>query len=116
MKYQCCYCKEEFPASEAIDGYDQGYKKGFLCPKCGKNILDDPMDEEWIFSSNSAKLFFYILIGYSFLVFLFLEFMAPNTWVHFAIVIGGLVPVLIYGHIKHPKDMYSPTIGTKPVR
>jgi len=116
MNYQCCYCKEEFPAIEAIDGYKEGYKIGFLCPKCGKNIQDTPMNEEWVFSSDSSKVFFAIFIGYFFLVWLFLEFSEPKTWVHYTVALAGLVPFLIYGHIKHPKDMYSPTIGTKPVK
>lgn len=38
MNYQCDYFKEEFPTIEAIDGYKEGYKVGFLCPKCGKSI------------------------------------------------------------------------------
>lgn len=116
MNYQCCYCKEEFPATEIIDGYKEGYKIGFLCPKCGKNIQDTPMNEEWVFSSNASKSFFAIFIGYFFLAWIFLEFSEPNTWVHYSVALGGLVPFLVYGHIKYPKDMYSPTIGTKPVK
>lgn len=38
IKYECCYCKSIFPAEDSIDGYNQGYRIGFLCPKCGKNI------------------------------------------------------------------------------
>ncbi len=38
IKYECYYCKKTYPAEEVIDGYNQGYKVGFLCPKCGKNI------------------------------------------------------------------------------
>jgi hypothetical protein len=38
FKYECYYCKEIYPAEEAIDGYNQGYEVGFLCPKCGKNV------------------------------------------------------------------------------
>ena len=38
LKYKCYYCKNTFLAKEAIDGYKKGYKVGFLCPKCGKNI------------------------------------------------------------------------------
>jgi hypothetical protein len=116
MNYQCYYCKEEFPPVEAIDGYKKGYKIGFLCPNCGKNIQDIPMDAEWIFSRNSSKLFFAILTGYFYLAWMFLDFFELNTWVHYAVTLGGLVPFLVYGHIKHPKDMYSPRIGTKPVK
>ncbi len=38
IKYECHYCQQVFPAEESIDGYSQGYKVGFLCPRCGKNV------------------------------------------------------------------------------
>ncbi len=38
LKYECFYCNDTFLATEAIDGYGKGYKVGFLCPKCGKNV------------------------------------------------------------------------------
>ena len=40
-KYECCYCNEHFPLEERIDGFDQGYPVGFLCPHCGSNIKDN---------------------------------------------------------------------------
>ena len=38
LKYQCYYCKTEFLATAAIDGFNKGYRIGFLCPNCGENI------------------------------------------------------------------------------
>ncbi len=38
MEYLCCYCSKTFDAYDAIDGYEHGYKKGFLCSHCNKNI------------------------------------------------------------------------------
>ena len=38
LNYECYYCKNTFLATKAIDGYEKGYKAGFLCPECGKNI------------------------------------------------------------------------------
>ena len=41
MKYECCYCSHIFSVTEAIDGYEFGFSKGFLCPHCNKNIDED---------------------------------------------------------------------------
>lgn len=41
MKYRCCSCNAEFHLEDAVDGYDVGYKSGFLCPECGVNISSD---------------------------------------------------------------------------
>jgi hypothetical protein len=82
----------------------------------GLNVHDTPMDEEWIFSSKSAHIFYSVFMDYILVAFISLEFIELITWVHYTVVLGGVVPFLIYGHIKHPKDIYSPAIGTKPVK
>ena len=38
MKYECCHCLSQFEVSKAIDGFEHGYKSGFLCPNCKENI------------------------------------------------------------------------------
>ena len=43
IKYECHYCHNQFSTKERIDGFNQGYNEGFLCPKCGENIKDDLM-------------------------------------------------------------------------
>ena len=57
LKYECFYCKCIFPAEDIVDGYNQGYKAGFICPECGQNIQAkpfllrrkiDPKDEKWV--------------------------------------------------------------------
>jgi hypothetical protein len=40
-KFECCYCHQAFPVEERIDGFKQGYRVGFLCPHCGRNIKDN---------------------------------------------------------------------------
>lgn len=40
-KYECYYCHEQFPVEERVDGFDRGYRVGFLCPHCGSNIKDN---------------------------------------------------------------------------
>ena len=41
IRYECYFCHDVFPAQSRIDGFSQGYKVGFLCPHCGKNIKDN---------------------------------------------------------------------------
>lgn len=43
VEYECCYCHEVFPADRRIDGFAQGFRVGFLCPCCGRNIRDSPI-------------------------------------------------------------------------
>ena len=43
-----------FPVADIVDGYKDGYKVGFLCPKCNANIKRDwfrniPLNHNWIF-------------------------------------------------------------------
>ncbi|MCB1890420.1 MAG: hypothetical protein KDH20_22630 [Rhodocyclaceae bacterium] len=38
MNYQCCACRHEFPYSNAVDGFRQGFREGFLCPACGAQL------------------------------------------------------------------------------
>ncbi len=40
MKYRCSECNFVFPCREAIDAYDEGIKRGFLCPSCKANIQE----------------------------------------------------------------------------
>lgn len=39
-KYQCAKCLRNFPLQNAVDGYSQGFKRGFLCPLCGANLIE----------------------------------------------------------------------------
>ena len=41
IRYECYFCHEVFPAQSLIDGFSRGYKEGFLCPHCGKNVKDN---------------------------------------------------------------------------
>lgn len=40
MKYKCCECSFIFPCKSALDGYDKGIQKGFLCPSCNSNLKE----------------------------------------------------------------------------
>mgnify|MGYP002712873043 FL=1 len=39
-KYQCTVCGKTFKTTDAVDGFKQGYKVGFLCPYCKSNIME----------------------------------------------------------------------------
>lgn len=39
-KYECAVCAKTFKTTDAVDGFEQGYKVGFLCPFCKSNIME----------------------------------------------------------------------------
>jgi len=39
-KYLCVSCNRTFAVGDAVDGFGQGYRKGFLCPFCNANLRD----------------------------------------------------------------------------
>jgi len=97
--YNCCYCKKEFLAKDKIDGYTKGYKVGFLCPHCGKNIKDDEtviakrMEKSFILFLVSAILFS-LLDGYT--IKLFSHTIEFNYLLYFFITMMVCFIFLIY--------------------
>ncbi len=65
MTYKCCNCDGLFPTKEAIDGYKQGYTKGFLCPLCNANIISDRFKYGHIYSGWVINVLLIILIAIS---------------------------------------------------
>lgn len=39
--YRCTSCQAEFSTREAIDGFPLGYSRGFVCPYCRANLVED---------------------------------------------------------------------------
>lgn len=66
-KYQCNVCGKTFKTADAVDGFKQGYKVGFLCPYCKSNIM-----ETGDYSSSLSNLRF----GLSYASAMFLSFFA----------------------------------------
>jgi len=66
-KYQCNVCGKTFKTDDAVDGFKQGYKVGFLCPYCKSNIM-----ETGDYSSSLSNLRF----GLSYASAMFLSFFA----------------------------------------
>ena len=107
LKYECYYCKKVFPAKDAIDGFEKGYKAGFLCPECGKNIQADSHAKQkvsaeqrkWaylafvlllptVFTTNSEIEYgiFEIAIGLNTLLFF--------SWLAFILILFAIKPSL----------------------
>ncbi len=58
MKYRCCNCNSEFRAKEAVDGYQDGYKVGFLCPNCRANITSDGKSDIMTWETRKGRRLF----------------------------------------------------------
>lgn len=69
-KYQCAVCDNKFKTIDAVDGFKQGYKVGFLCPFCKSNIM-----EAGEYSNSLLKLRF----GPSYAITIFLAFLATKS-------------------------------------
>ena len=118
IKYECCYCHNTFPAKQAIDGYQQGYKVGFLCPDCGENIQAGLEDGQKL----TGEQFFWTIVA--FILFLPTVFTrnseATISMLEYAISLNMLVFVawivffLILGLMK-PSLFSTTTFYTKPV-
>lgn len=114
MKYQCYFCTKVFPASDAIDGYKDGFKTGFLCPHCNKNIMDDLVSTKTVYANKKTNKFvatvgaIFIPIGY------ILPQLENVTWWHYTAFVSAFVITFIYGYSKHGNDLFSQTNSTQP--
>lgn len=114
MRYQCCDCQEIFDAKSAVDGFKQGYRVGFLCPICKKNIKDDPMQSRQVINTTSERIYFAVVTAYGMLSLLALQFLPPDGWIQYAWVGGGLLVLTLYGLIRYPKLFTAPIATTVP--
>ncbi len=57
--YECAGCAKKFKTTDAVDGFSQGYKAGFLCPYCHVNLEENGQSDGF---DNMA-------FGYSFWAF-----------------------------------------------
>jgi hypothetical protein len=107
IKYQCCHCEQIFPADEAIDGFAQGYRVGFLCPRCGRNIQaglsarQKLSVEQYAWAIVAFILFVPIVLSrFSDMTFTFftltfsLETLSLTVWLLFMLVLFVLKPAL----------------------
>ncbi len=104
---ECCYCHEPFFENEKVDGYDQGFTVGFLCPKCGKNIKLD------LDSISDSNLKCHSLLLYAPLAFLLL---GEYTMIMYLIFIFFLISIIMMIEFYFKKDFTEPKpIATIPV-
>jgi hypothetical protein len=114
VKYQCCFCTKIFPSNDSIDGYKLGYKVGFLCPFCNKNIKDDLVSTETVYEDKKTNKF----VAFVGTVFIPTGFLLPQldgiTWIHYLIFGSAFLISVIYGYAKYGDDLFSQTCTTQP--
>ncbi len=66
-KYLCAQCLQKFAFDQAVDGFAQGYRVGFLCPYCQANLKeknpDDTPKQQFFRLFFTLVLLFFIGIG-----------------------------------------------------
>lgn len=118
LKYQCCYCSDKFLADEAIDGYGKGYKVGFLCPKCGKNVQAgfqakpkiSPEQYKWTFIAFVLFLPAVLTLNHEAEYKILGILLSLNTWCFLFWIV--FIAILF---VKKPALFLSTTIITEPV-
>ncbi|WP_205662201.1 hypothetical protein, partial [Alteromonas flava] len=118
MKYRCSECSFVFPCREAIDAYDEGIKRGFLCPSCKSNI------QELFFRGGSKRLTFESeghekwfkksTIGLSLLAFLII-LLQPNHWIVFVLLLCVVMIHFAYCKKRFGFVPYPNVIGTERI-
>ena len=114
MKYKCYFCHEIFPAVKAIDGFKDGYKVGFLCPCCGKNIKDDLVSTETVYESKATNKFVALIAAVFGSIGVILPRVDGVELQHYLIFGGFFLIASIYGYAKYGSDLFSQTLSTQP--
>lgn len=116
MRYLCCACNKQFPSTDAIDGFDQGYPRGFLCPHCRAN-LDGHFDfGAWLhgegqpFSAILLGCLLAMLASFQTHLAIPLPGFAIQLWVLFSAAAVGIGVVLA---IRLPQVLLDPLMHTK---
>jgi hypothetical protein len=111
MKYECCACLGRFSAKDAIDGYAQGYRAGFLCPLCGTNLQDNFVDTHWIVREGKGFVVALGILGaVGTLAVRMLDRIPWPYYAAYALVFGAVV---LYGYRKYPGLFWNPVISTR---
>lgn len=116
MKYRCYFCENLFPAIDAIDGYREGYRIGFLCPKCRGNLVESPetvYPEGAKYRVNATHILI-AMIGFHYSLSFAGVLRHQMKWFSFTIVVLVGLAMLIYGMKKYPKNFALFIMPTKP--
>jgi hypothetical protein len=118
IKYECCYCQQVFPADEAIDGFKRGYKVGFLCPRCGKNIQAGLLASQKL----SAEQYLWGFIAFILFLPILLSRFSEMTFTVFeltfsleTVLLGALLLFLLVLFALKPALFKATTFLTEPV-
>lgn len=117
--YLCAKCRQTFAVTQAIDGYQQGYKTGFLCPHCNANLQEvGESDDVFHLRYGISYLALIALLGWlvdtSELSFNLTSSELGNSVLDFLIVL--LVPTCVFVYINRGL-LFSPrTVFTRVVR
>lgn len=120
MKYHCCVCKEIFRPEEAVDGYAEGYREGFLCPRCGANIKEDPLESHELGSlARSWPFLVAICAGLGALIVSDWRsftpvFGIPFGWSTLFFVLMIVLVVIVYR--SNPEAFHDPICSTYPAK
>lgn len=120
MRYECCACKGIFPAEKRIDGYEQGYRVGFLCPLCRANIQDNPFSgrTHHVFKKNGTAFGVLAVLGTAGLWRLLGHISWNVFWVEVSlayVAIGVVVVVTAYLAVENPEELWNPILSTQKV-
>ncbi len=116
MKYCCCNCNFTFPCKDAVDGYKQGFSKGFLCPYCKTNLTElflsggkkrlnyeSKAHEKWMTTSR--------LVGI--VIFIIMFVISDDSWITFFLTLSVILTYLLCGYLFWGFTPYPNVIGTK---
>ena len=115
MQYRCCVCHHDFPATEAVDGFREGFAEGFLCPACGVQ-LNAPLRSSRPVPGKAESLRVAIVLAVVvplFVAKLKLAVDLPSgelrLWKPLALLALALVVWLAFAH---PSALFRPTLET----
>lgn len=120
-KYRCAACRRTFATRDAVDGFDQGYRKGFLCPFCNANLKEAGESDE-ILNLRYGLVYFLAMTALIFIggSGLFLIRFTENAHINELLTLALLfavptIPFLVVNRksVFTPRTIYTRRIGNR---